>query len=145
MYIYTYLQYNKYVLDTCVKQILVGQLQKDIFFSYSKVKFISYILFVGVLLFIIIFYFILFMCMAVFPVCMSGYNLDAWCLWKSEESVRFPELQVVVSFFPSWSSEGKMGHQQLYWSQSQKLCQGSRVLTLAWSALTPTVSSRHTD
>lgn len=49
--------------------------------------------------------------MAAFPVCMSGYNLDAWCLWKSEESVRFPELQVVVSFF-------LLGHLKARWVTS---------------------------
>lgn len=49
--------------------------------------------------------------MAVFPVCMSGYHLDAWCLWKSEESVRFPGLQVVVSSF-------LLGHLKAKWVTS---------------------------
>lgn len=35
-----------------------------------------------------------------FPACISLYNLCIWCIWRSEEPVRFPGAGVTDSWQP---------------------------------------------
>lgn len=36
-----------------------------------------------------------FMYITVLSVCLYMHNMHVWCLWKSEESIRSPEIRVV--------------------------------------------------
>lgn len=112
------------------------------YFSYSKIKFILYILFV-VLLFIFIFisYFIyLYGC---FPCMYVWVPLGCLVPLEVRRKCQIPWITSGCEFFPPWSSEGKMGHQQLHWSQPQKFCLGSSVLTRSWSVLTAIVNEKY--
>lgn len=41
-----------------------------------------------------------FMCMGVLQTCMSVHHVHTWCLWRSEENVRFPITEVTDGFEP---------------------------------------------
>lgn len=41
--------------------------------------------------------------MSVLPACMHVYHMHAWCLWRSEEDIRLPRLELgtILSYFSS--------------------------------------------